>query len=99
MKVYDKRQKGRVFQQWFIDKGYGELKKNWTTVTTSQNSQNKGKQWIIEKFVRGLVLDEKIEFIYISIIIGLVLFGIFYTHNNINDIRLDRCKGKMQALP
>ncbi|ASJ78955.1 hypothetical protein ABSZL4_22 [Acinetobacter phage AB_SZL4] len=41
----------------------------------------------------------KIEFVYISIIIGLVLFGIFTTHNNINDIRLDRCKGKDAGTP
>ncbi|WMC00288.1 antirepressor [Acinetobacter phage Ab65] len=55
MKVYDKRQKGRVFQQWFIDKGYGELKKTDNGYNQSKFT-NKGKQWIIEKFVsEGLI--------------------------------------------
>lgn len=49
MKVYDKRQKGRVFQQWFIDKGYGELKKTDNGYNQSKFT-NKGEQWIIEKF-------------------------------------------------
>lgn len=50
MKVYDKRQKGRVFQQWFIDKGYGELKKTDNGYNQSKFT-NKGEQWVIEKFV------------------------------------------------
>lgn len=55
MKVYDKRQKGRVFQQWFIDKGYGELKKTDNGYNQSKFT-NKGEQWIIEKFVsEGLI--------------------------------------------
>lgn len=55
MKVYDKRQKGRVFQQWFIDKGYGELKKTDNGYNQSKFT-NKGEQWIIEKFVsEGIV--------------------------------------------
>lgn len=47
-KVYDKRQKGRVFSQWFIDKGYGELKKTDNGFNQSKFT-NKGEQWIIEK--------------------------------------------------
>lgn len=55
MKVYDKRQKGRVFQQWFIDKGYGELKKTDNGYNQSKFT-NKGEQWVIEKFVsEGLI--------------------------------------------
>jgi phage regulator Rha-like protein len=49
MKVYDKRQKGRVFQQWFIDKGYGELKKTDNGYNQSKFT-NKGEQWVIQKF-------------------------------------------------
>ena len=49
-KVYDKRQKGRVFNQWFIDKGYGEIKKTENGFNSSKFT-NKGEQWIIEKFV------------------------------------------------
>ena len=48
-KVYDKRQKGRVFNQWFIDKGYGEIKKTENGFNSSKFT-NKGEQWIIEKF-------------------------------------------------
>ena len=54
-KVYDKRQKGRVFNQWFIDKGYGEIKKTENGFNSSKFT-NKGEQWIIEKFVdEGIV--------------------------------------------
>ena len=49
-KVYDKRQKGRVFNQWFIDKGYGEIKKTENGFNSSKFT-NKGEQWVIEKFV------------------------------------------------
>ena len=50
LKVYDKRQKGRVFQQWFIDKGLGVMKKTDNGYNQSRFT-NKGEQWIIEKFV------------------------------------------------
>lgn len=54
-KVCDKRQKGRVFSQWFIDKGYGEIKKTENGFNSSK-STNKGEQWVIEKFVsEGIV--------------------------------------------
>ena len=54
-KVYDKRQKGRVFSQWFIDKGYGEIKKTENGFNSSKFT-NKGEQWVIEKFVsEGIV--------------------------------------------
>lgn len=54
-KVYDKRQKGRVFSQWFIDKGYGEIKKTDNGFNSSKFT-NKGEQWIVEKFIsEGLV--------------------------------------------
>ena len=54
-KVYDKRQKGRVFNQWFIDKGYGEIKKTENGFNSSKFT-NKGEQWVIEKFVdEGIV--------------------------------------------
>lgn len=49
-KVYDKRQKGRVFAQWFIDKGYGEIKKTENGFNSSKFT-NKGEQWVVEKFV------------------------------------------------
>ena len=49
-KVYDKRQKGRVFSQWFIDKGYGEIKKTENGFNSSKFT-NKGEQWVVEKFV------------------------------------------------
>lgn len=55
MKVYDKRQKGRVFQQWFIDKGYGELKKTDNGYNQSKFT-NKGEQWVIQKLTsEGIV--------------------------------------------
>lgn len=48
-KVYNKAIKqGRVFQQWFIDKGYGELKKTDNGYNQSRFT-NKGEQWVIEK--------------------------------------------------
>lgn len=50
LKVYDKRQKGRVFAQWFIDKGYGEIKKTENGFNSSKFT-NKGEQWVVEKFV------------------------------------------------
>lgn len=54
-KVYDKRQRGRVFNQWFIDKGYGEIKKTENGFNSSKFT-NKGEQWVIEKFVsEGIV--------------------------------------------
>ena len=49
-KVYDKRQKGRVFNQWFTDKGYGEIKKTENGFNSSKFT-NKGEQWVVEKFV------------------------------------------------
>lgn len=49
-KVYDKRQKGRVFNQWFIDKGFGEIKKTENGFNSSKFT-NKGEQWVIEKLV------------------------------------------------
>ena len=54
-KVYDKRQKGRVFSQWFIDNGYGEIKKTDNGFNSSKFT-NKGEQWVVEKFIsEGLV--------------------------------------------
>lgn len=56
LSVYNKTVKrGRVFQQWFIDQGLGELKQ-----TDSGHPQAmftvKGEQWIIQKFIsEGLV--------------------------------------------
>lgn len=49
-KVYDNRQKNRVFNQWFIDAGYGEIKKISNGYNQSKFT-NKGEQWVIEKFV------------------------------------------------
>ena len=54
-KVYDKRQKGRVFSQWFIDQGFGEIKKTDNGFNSSKFT-NKGEQWIIEKFVSEWVI-------------------------------------------
>ena len=50
-KVYDKRQKGRVFSQWFIGQGLGEIKKTDNGFNSSKLT-NKGEQWSVEKFVR-----------------------------------------------
>ncbi|AMD43208.1 anti-repressor Ant [Acinetobacter phage LZ35] len=48
--VYNRAIKtGRVFQQWFIDKGYGELKKTDNGYNQSKFT-NKGEQWVIQKF-------------------------------------------------
>lgn len=49
-KVYDMRQKGRVFSQWFIDQGLGEIKKTDNGFNSSKFT-NKGEQWIFEKLV------------------------------------------------
>lgn len=49
-KVYNKRQKGRVFNQWFIGKGYGEIKKTNNGFNSSKFT-NKGEQWVVEKLV------------------------------------------------
>lgn len=49
-KVYDMRQKGRVFNQWFIDQGLGEIKKTDNGFNSSKFT-NKGEQWVIEKLV------------------------------------------------
>ena len=48
LKVYDLRQAGKVFAQWFIDKGFGEVKKTSNGYNTSKFT-NKGEQWIVEK--------------------------------------------------
>lgn len=54
-KVYDSRHSNKVFSQWFIDKGYGEIKKTDNGYNQSKFT-NKGEQWIIEKFIsEGLV--------------------------------------------
>lgn len=47
-KVYDSRHSNKVFSQWFIDKGYGEIKKTDNGYNQSKFT-NKGEQWIIEK--------------------------------------------------
>lgn len=54
--VYNRAIKtGRVFQQWFIDKGYGELKKTDNGYNQSKFT-NKGEQWVIEKLTsEGIV--------------------------------------------
>lgn len=48
LKVYDLRQAGKIFAQWFIDKGFGEVKKTSNGYNTSKFT-NKGEQWIVEK--------------------------------------------------
>lgn len=54
--VYNRAIKtGRVFQQWFIDRGLGVMKKTDNGYNQSRFT-NKGEQWIIEKFIsEGLV--------------------------------------------
>lgn len=54
--VYNRAIKtGRVFQQWFIDKGLCVMKKTDNGYNQSRFT-NKGEQWIIEKFVsEGLI--------------------------------------------
>lgn len=48
--VYDRRIAGRTFAQWFIDKGYGEVKQTEQGYPQSKFT-NKGEQWVIEKLV------------------------------------------------
>lgn len=50
LKVYDMRHKGKLFAQWFIDKGLGEVKKTSNGFNSSKFT-NKGEQWIIEKLM------------------------------------------------
>lgn len=56
LNVYNKAVKrGRVFQQWFIDKGLGELKQTETGHSQAMFT-TKGEQWIVEKFIsEGLI--------------------------------------------
>lgn len=55
-KVYNKGiKRSRVFQQWFIDQGFGELKQTETGHSQAMFTI-KGEQWIIEKFIsEGLI--------------------------------------------
>lgn len=54
--VYDRRISGRTFAQWFIDKGYGEVKQTEQGYPQSKFT-NKGEQWIIEKLTsEGIVV-------------------------------------------
>lgn len=48
--VYDRRIAGRTFAQWFIDKGFGEVKQTEQGYPQSKFT-NKGEQWVIEKLV------------------------------------------------
>jgi len=50
MGVYDRRIAGRTFSQWFIDKGYGEVKQTEQGYPQSKFT-NKGEQWVIEQLV------------------------------------------------
>lgn len=50
MGVYDRRITGRTFAQWFIDKGYGEVKQTEQGYPQSKFT-NKGEQWVIEQLV------------------------------------------------
>ena len=50
MGVYDRRIAGRIFAQWFIDKGYGEVKQTEQGYPQSKFT-NKGEQWVIEQLV------------------------------------------------
>lgn len=50
MGVYDRRIAGRTFAQWFIDKGYGEVKQTKQGYPQSKFT-NKGEQWVIEQLV------------------------------------------------
>lgn len=54
--VYNRSIKtGRVFQQWFIDQGFGVMKKTDNGYNQSRFT-NKGEQWVIQKFIsEGLV--------------------------------------------
>lgn len=56
MGVYDRRIAGRTFAQWFIDKGYGEVKQTEQGYPQSKFT-NKGEQWVIEQLVsEGVVV-------------------------------------------
>lgn len=50
MGVYDRRIAGRTFAQWFIDKGYGEVKQTEQGYPQSKFT-NKGEQWVIKQLV------------------------------------------------
>ncbi len=50
MGVYDRRIAGRTFAQWFINKGYGEVKQTEQGYPQSKFT-NKGEQWVIEQLV------------------------------------------------
>lgn len=50
MGVYDRRIAGRTFAQWFIDKGFGEVKQTEQGYPQSKFT-NKGEQWVIEQLV------------------------------------------------
>jgi len=50
MGVYDRRIAGRTFAQWFIDKGYGEVKQTEQGYPQSKFT-NKGEQWVVEQLV------------------------------------------------
>lgn len=50
MGVYDRRISGRTFAQWFIDKGYGEVKQTEQGYPQSKFT-NKGEQWVVEQLV------------------------------------------------
>lgn len=54
--VYNKAiKRSRVFQQWFIDQGLGELKQTETGHSQAMFT-TKGEQWVIQKFIsEGLV--------------------------------------------
>ena len=54
--VYNKAiKRSRVFQQWFIDQGLGELKQTETGHSQAMFTI-KGEQWIVEKFIsEGLI--------------------------------------------
>lgn len=50
MGVYDRRIAGRTFAQWFIDKGYGEVKQTEQGYPQSKFT-NKGERWVVEQLV------------------------------------------------
>ena len=50
MGVYDRCIAGRTFAQWFIDKGYGEVKQTEQGYPQSKFT-NKGEQWVVEQLV------------------------------------------------
>ncbi|HHP7932680.1 TPA: KilA-N domain-containing protein [Acinetobacter baumannii] len=56
MGVYDRRIAGRTFAQWFIDKGYGEVKQTEQGYPQSKFT-NKGEQWVIEQLVSEVVVQ------------------------------------------